>query len=251
MKKLILIVILILLISLFLCADVYVKNMERTKAFEVMGKKQPEKVEIKEQWLGKNRFAQLSKDMSIIVDYEKEKLYFIIHKPKIYYEFPTNINRAKLRELLPPKIAEAISSTKITDAKVNLSGQTKKVANWNCYGTDFEFVIMIPAVNMMPKFKFKIWLTKDIPFDYKKYRGMDEFFERFIIGILNVDENSKKELEKLDTVDGFQVAAEVTVSMFGSEIMVELQCLEVAEKPAPAGIYSVPQGYVKKAIKLP
>jgi len=39
---------------------------------------------------------------------------------------------------------------------------------------------------------------------------MSEFFGRFIYEILNVDENSKKEFEKLDKFDGgFQVAAEV------------------------------------------
>lgn len=95
MKKLILIVILILVLTLFLSADVYMKNMERTKAFELMGKKQPENVEIKEQWLAKNKFAQFGKKLSVIVDYDKEKLYFIVHKPKIYHELPTDIDKAK------------------------------------------------------------------------------------------------------------------------------------------------------------
>jgi len=246
MKKLILALILVLFVSSFLGADIYVKNMDRTKAFEMMGKKQPEKVEIKEQWLGKNKFALLSKEFNIVVNYEKEKLYIIIHRQKRYYEFPTDIDRAKLLELLPPKIAEGISSVKVTDVKVNISGLKKKVANWNCDGSELEMVFMIPALNMMPKYKIKFWTTKDLPFDYKKYSsGMEEFIGRFILGILNVDENSKKELEKLDTLDGFQVAAEVTVSIFGSEIKAESQSLEVVEKPAPAGIYSVPKGYTK------
>jgi hypothetical protein len=80
---------------------------------------------------------------------------------------------------------------------------------------------------------------------------MDEFFLKYIVGMLNIDENSKKELNKLDTVDGFQVAAEVTVNIFGSEINVESQCLEVAEKPAPPGTYTVPSGYQKKSINPP
>ena len=255
MKKLILIVLLILILSLFLCADVYMKNMERTKAFEMMGKKQPERVEIKEQWLAKNKFAQFGKELSIIVDYDKEKLYFIVHKPKIYYEFPTDFNREKLLNLisgLSPKAAEVIKSITITDAKVNLRGETKKIANWNCRSTEFEMVFMIPALNMMPKFKLKMWTTKDFPSDYKEYtKVMDEFFVRYILGMVNIDENSKKELEKLDTIDGFQVASEVIISIFGSEINVESQSLEVTEKPAPPGIYSVPRDYTKKTIHFP
>ena len=254
MKKLILVVILILVLALFLSADVYMKYMERTKAFELMGKKQPENVEIKEQWLAKNKFAQFSKKLSFIVDYDKEKLYFIVHKPKIYYELPTDIDRAKFLNLilgLYPKGAEVIKTIKITDAKVNLSGETKKIANWNCHSTEFEMVFMIPALNIIPKFKLRMWMTEDVPFNYKNYtEGLSEFYGRFILGVLNVDENSKKELEKLDTVDGFQVAAEVTISIFGSEINVESQCLELTEKPAPPGTYSVPKGYKKKTINF-
>ena len=250
MKKLILVVIfvliLILFFSLFLSADVYVKVMEQTEAYEMSGKRMPERVEIKEQWLAKDKFAVFSKDLNIIVDYQKEKIYFIVHKPKKYYEFPTSIDMEKLQELIPPKAAEIISSIKISDVKVNLNGQKKKVANWDCQRSEFEMVIMIPALNIMPKFKMKLWATKDVPFDYKKYAGgMGEFYGNFVMKLLNVDENSKKELEKMDKIEGFQIAAEVTVNMFGSEINVESQVLEVTEKPAPAGIYSVPKDYTK------
>jgi hypothetical protein len=255
MKKILLIAILILLLALFLSADVYMKNMERTKPFEMMGKKQDEKVEIKEQWLAKNKFAQFGKELSIIIDNDKGKLYFIVHRPKIYFEFPTTVNRERLLSLIQglyPKAAEIIKSIQVTDVKVNLSGETKKIANWNCHSTEFEMVFMIPALNIMPKYKIKMWMTKDLPADYTKYTTvMDEFFLKYIVGMLNIDENSKKELKKLDTVDGFQVAAEVTVNIFGSEINIESQCLEVAEKPAPPGTYTVPSGYQKKLINPP
>jgi hypothetical protein len=252
MKKLTLVLILVLSASSFLCADIYVKIMERTEAHEMMGRKNPERIEIKERWLGKNKFfVQFSKEFSVIVDYEKEKMYFIAHRPRHYYEFSTNIDKTNLQEYLSPEIAKGISSTKITDFKVKLSGQTKRISNWNCYGTDFEFVIMIPALNLMAKYKFKIWMTKDLPFDYEDYtRGMDEFFERYILGMVNIDEDSKKEMEKLEKVDGFQVAVEATVRLFGSEIRIESQCLEVVEKAPPPDIYSVPRDYTKKTLNF-
>jgi len=251
MKRLIVALTLVLFVSSFLCADVYVKTVQRTEAYEMMGEKRPENVEIVEMWLAKNKSAQISKMVSIIIDYEKEKLYFIVHPQKIYFELPTTIDRTKLHELLPPKIAQIISSITVTDAKVNLTGQTKKVANWNCYGADFEMVFMIPALNMMPKFKMKMWMTEDVPFNYEAYTRQSEFFERFVFGILNVDDNSKKELEKLDTVKGFQVSTEVTLSIFGTEIKAVTQCLEVAVRPAPAGVYSAPRGYTKRTIPPP
>jgi hypothetical protein len=250
MKKLILFVVLVLIFilffSLFLSADVYVKVMERTEAYEMSGKGHPERVEIKEQWMATNKFAVFSKEINIIVDYQKEKIYFIVNSAKKYYELPTSIDMEKLQELIPPKAAEIISSIKISDVKVNLSGEKKKIANWDCQEIEFEMMIMIPALNIMPKFKMKLWATKDVPFDYKKYAGgMGEFYGNFVMKLLNVDEDSRKELEKMDKIEGFQISAEVAVNMFGSEINVESQVLEVVEKPAPAGIYSPPRGYTK------
>lgn len=253
MKKLILVIVVILLASLFLSADVdlYVKRVEKTAAFEIGGRKNPETVEIKEMWLGEKSFVQHSKEVSIILDGKKEKIYVIIHPQKCYYEFTTDINREKLLEMIPPEAAKIISSIEITDAKVNIGGPKKQIANWNCEGAEMEMTFMVPAIGIMPKYKIKFWMTKDIPFDYKKYtKAADEFFVNYILEIVNIDEESRKELEKMEAVDGFQVAAEITVTIFGSELKVEMQVLEIEEKPAPADAYSVPKGYTKKTLNL-
>ncbi len=252
MKKLILVIMVILLASLFLSADVYVKRMEKMAAFELMGKKNPEAVEIKEMWLGERSFVQHSKDLSIILDGKKEKIYFIIHPEKSYYEFPTDINREKLLTMVPPDVAQAISTVEITGAKVSTGGAKKKIANWNCEEGEMEMTIMIPAMGIMPKYRIKFWTTKDIPFDIKKYTAAaEEFFVDYILGILNIDEESKKELEKMGTIEGFQVAAEITITLFGSDINMEMQVLEIDERPAPADAYSVPKDYTKKSLNFP
>lgn len=249
MKKTILIIILVVFATSFLCADIYVKNMKRTAAFEMMGKKNPEKVEIEERWMAKNKFAAFSKDITFIADFEKDNLFIVIPKLKQYFRFPANIDRAKLQELLPAKVFDIVSSVKISGVKVNLDTGTKKVGNWNWRGSEFEMVIMVPAINVMPKFTVKIWTTKDISFDYESYtKGMSEFFKKVILGIVSVDDVSVKEFEKLEKVKGFEVATEVTVSLFGSDIKADTQCLEVAEKPAPEGTYSVPEGFTEKKI---
>jgi hypothetical protein len=220
-------------------------------AFVLMGKKNPETVEIKEMWLGENRFVQHSKVLSIILDGEKEKIYFIIHPEKCYYEFPTDINREKLLAMVPPEVAEAISTVEITDAKVNIGGAKKKIANWNCEAGEMQMTIMVPAIGIMPKYRIKFWTTQDFPFNIKKYTAAtEEFFVNYILGILNIDEESKKELEKMETVEGFQVAAEITIAVFGSEINMEMQVLEIDERPAPADTYSVPSGYTKKTLNF-
>jgi hypothetical protein len=251
MKKLILVIVVILLASIFLSADVYVKRMEKMAAFELMGTKNPETVEIKEMWLGENSFVQHSKTVSIILDGKKEKIYIIVHPQKIYFEFPTDINREKLLEMVPPEAAKIISTIEITGAKVNIGGPKKKIANWNCEKTELEMTFMVPAIGIMPKYKIRIWSTRDIPFDYKKYtKAADEFFVNHILGIVKIDEDSKKELEKMEVVDGFQVAADITVNIYGSEINIEMQVLEIEERPAPADAYSVPSGYTKQTFNI-
>lgn len=251
MKKTILILTLVVFVSSFLCADVYVKSVKQTAAFEMMGKKNPEKVEIEERWLAKDKFALVNKDISLIADFETDSLYIVIPKLKQYFRFPVNIDKAKLQELLPAKVFEIISSIKISGVKVNLDTGTKKIGNWNCRGSEFEMTILVPVINVMPKFTITIWSTKDLSFDYESYtKGLSEFFKTLIMGIVNVDETSAKEFEKLDNVKGFEVATEVTVSLFGSEIKADTQCLEIAEKPAPKGIYSVPEGFTEKKIDL-
>jgi len=244
MKKIILLLIVLLVISLTGSADVYIKNMKKTSEFQMMGKTTPEKVEIEEQWLSTDRFAIITKDLTIIGNYQEKQVYFIVHKLKQYYQFPTEMNREKLNEILPPKIAEAISTVKVSGVKVTTQVGKKKVANWNCRGNDLEMTFIIPAVNIMPQFKIRMWVTKDLPFDYKKYVvGLNEFFGEFIMKLVNIDEAAIKEMEKLDKIEGFQVAGDVTLSIFGAQIKAESQVLELVEKKAPTGIYKVPEGY--------
>jgi hypothetical protein len=253
MKKFALIIIVILFIALFLGADVYTKSVERVKAFEMMGKKQQETLQMKDRWYGKNKYAEFGQDFSTIIDLDKGKMFFILHDQKIYFEIPTDLDGNKLLDFitsLSPKVAEAVKSIRITDAKVNLRSERKKIANWDCTASEFEMVIIIPAMNMMPKFKMKMWMTDDLPKDYKKITEAGEVFMQTILGMLNTDENSRKEMEKMEAIEGFQVAAEVTVEIFGTKIEIESQSLEVSEKPAPPGTYSVPSGYAKKDINF-
>lgn len=252
MKKIASIFILILLASSFLSADIYTKSVERVKAFELMGKKMPETLQMKDRWYGKNKYAEIGKEFSVIIDFDKEKMFLVLNERKMYIEIPTDLSGSIFLEfitLLSPKAAEAVKNIRITDAKANLRSERKKIANWDCTASEFEMVIVIPALNAMPKFKMKMWMTDDLPGEYEKYKETGEFFMESLIGMLSMDEASQKELEKLESVGGFQIAADVTIEIFGSKIEIESQTLEVNEKPAPPGIYAVPKDYVKQDLE--
>ena len=174
----------------------------------------------------------------------------MVNPAKVYLEIPLGITREKLNDYFPQKIADIIKSIRVTDVKVNLNTERKKIANWDCQKSEFEMTILIPALNAMPKMKMVMWMTKDLSVDYKGYlSGMEEVFKLLFLNVLDVDENSRKELEKLDRIEGFQVAGEGILKLFGAEIREEEQCLEISEKPAPHGVYGVPKNYRKRALK--
>lgn len=250
MKKILSLLFISLITVSFLSADLYVKKVKQADPYEIMGRKRPGRVEIQELWLAKDKFAIVGQELSIIFNKKREKLYLIVPPAKMYFEIPLGITRENLNDHFPPKIVEIIKSIRITDVKVTLNTARKKIANWDCQKSEFEMTILIPALNAMPRMKMVLWATKDLSVDYQDYlTGMAEVFKWLFLNVLDIDDNSRKELEKLDQIEGFQVAGEGILKLFGANIREEEQCLEISEKPAPPGIYEVPKGYRKRPIR--
>ena len=76
MKKLCVFVSLVLMLAAFASADIYIKSKTHTDAFAVMGQSQPAKDETTEQWLGDDKFATITPELSIVVDMKKNILYW-------------------------------------------------------------------------------------------------------------------------------------------------------------------------------
>jgi len=221
MKKIALIVTLVVLTTAFLCADVYIKQLTKTGAF--MG--QEAKEVVNEIWLGNNKMATVSPDMSMIMDIAGKKIFLITHANKSYVETDLPLDMSKL---LPPQMAAMMDGMTLS---VQPNGQTKKVGNWNTKGYDFTISVM--GMNM----KMTMWASKDVPFDWKKYSDMSgELYKAMLKG----GESFMKEFEK---IDGYPVASEM--NMMGMGLNVEMTTVEISEKSPGAGVYSVPAGYNK------
>ncbi|MCP5108341.1 MAG: hypothetical protein GY950_33450 [bacterium] len=236
MKKLILTFTLVLLSVAFLTADVYIKTKTHTGAMEMMGQKQPAKDQLSEQWIGKDKFAQTTGNRSVIMDLAQKKLFIANHGNKTYVETSLPLD---MSNLLPAQFAQMMAMMKIK-ITVNPNNQTKTVGSWNCSGYD----VVMEISGMMPiKMNMKIWASKDVPFDWKKYS--DEMFPSVMkasMGQMNIGENVIAEFKK---IKGFQVASEITMNMMGNDMKVTTKVLEIAKKSAPAGVYAVPAGYTK------
>jgi hypothetical protein len=237
MKKLILIVTLIVFSFAFLSADVYIKQKVHTGAFEMMGQKTPAKDEINEQWIGKNKFAQVMSKQTIIIDLDNNKLFMVIHGSKSYLETSLPLDMAKL---FPAQMAQMMSMMKI-DAKVTPNGQTKKIGDWNCSGYDIEMNI---TAMMQMKMNMTVWASTDVPFDWKAYsEKMYPSVMKATMSTMNIGENVINEFKK---IKGFQVATEMSMNMMGANVNVTSEVVEISNKTAPPNTYSPPAGYTKK-----
>lgn len=218
MRKLFLILTLVIVSFAFLSADIYVK--QQTKAGQ--------QASIQETWLGTDKIASISDEGTVIMDMTKKKLFMIDHKSKTYIETTIPLDMAKL---MPPEMASMMQGM-MSGMEVRLSpnGKTKKIANWNAKGYDFNIKMM--GMEM----KMTMWASADVPFDWKKYAAI--YSEIYKVS-LRMGEKFMKEFLKMN---GFPVATEMT--MMGIDITTTT--LEISKKTAGANVYSVPSGYKKK-----
>jgi opacity protein-like surface antigen len=230
MKKVLFAVIALLALAMVLSADVYIKTNVHTDAFAMMGQNQPAKDEIMEQWIGNNQLVNKTGDKVMIMDMNKNMMFIVNPKEKSYVETQLPLDMAKL---LPKEAASMMSMMKVT-VKVTPNGQTQKVNKWNCVGYDVDMNMM------MMQMKMKVWATTEVPFDWK-------MFSKMYANVSKMQFMDDAAIAELMKINGYQVASEMTMDMMGSKIKVTSQVTEIAQKPAPAGIYAVPAGFTKKA----
>ena len=229
MKKAVLIAISVLAAALLLPADVYIKTNVHTDAFEMMGQKQPAKDEVTEQWVGNGLLANKTGEKVMIMDMNKKVMYIINPKDRSYVETALPLDMSKL---VPKEAAGMMSMMKVT-VKVTPNGQKQKIGSWNCIGYDVDMNMM------MMQMKMKVWATTEVPFDWKA-------FSKMYVNVSKMQFMDDAAIAEFMKINGYQVAMEMSMDMMGSKMKVTSQVVEISQKPAPAGTYSVPAGYSKK-----
>jgi hypothetical protein len=230
MKRLSIVMSLLLILSAFAGADVYIKSKSHTDAFAVMGQSQPAKDETVEQWIGDDQFAYISSEMNSVVDLKKNVMYIINHQNKSYVETQLPLDVSKL---LPPEMAQMAQMMKMT-VTVTPNGQTKTIGQWKCSGYDANIQMM-----MMPM-KMSIWASTDVPIDLEKFTKL---YSNVLKVTMRLDDAGMQELMK---VKGYWIATEMAGEMMGAKMRVTTEVIEMAKKSPAASVYTVPAGYTKK-----
>jgi hypothetical protein len=83
-----------------------------------------------------------------------------------------------------------------------------------------------------------IWTTKDIDVDPQKYFQM-------AYAMMAVMPGMEKALDETRKLEGFPVLTKSTSSVMGTNIESTTELTGVEEAKAPAGTYSIPEGYTK------
>jgi len=237
MKKLILIIVISVFLFSIASADVYVKTKTHTDAMEMMGQKQPAKDEIVEQWIGNNIYTNIMSKQTMIIDMNKKMIYILLHGNKSYVETALPLD---MKKLLPEQAVQMMAMMKLT-LKVTPTSETKVINNWKCIGYDMDMSMMMMSM------KSRIWVTKDVPFDWKKFQdmfGIETF--KATMASMQIGDEVINEMKK---IEGFQVKTEMTMTIMGQSVKISSDVVEIAKKSPPAGVYTIPADY-KKSDKL-
>ncbi len=226
MKKIVLFLIIIL--STTLWADYYVKQVTYTTA----GNNKSQSKQYSETWLGDNVIATIVSATSTIINGKQKTFTMLIHKNKTYIQGKLPFNMLKfLPEAYVALTKQMLSSMTI---KVKKTNEKKKILKYNCSAYAIEM-----SVGGM-KMNIKMWVSKEVPFDYKKYKSLTE---EQLKATMNLNNPSK--INEIKKIDGFPLATE-TNSLGQNSIN---KTVELKKCSPPKGIYSIPKGY-KKVDKL-
>lgn len=232
MKRCLFVLIVMVLAAGLVTADVYIKQKIHTDAINMMGQSQPAVDDFSEMWMAGNKMAMHSPGISYIVDLDKKVVFMVNHEGKTYMEMEIPIDFSKY---IPEEMAQMAQMMLNTSVTVQPTGETATINNWKCSGYDVNMDMM------MFQMKTKVWVTKDVPFNWKTF--MNDMFLEMSKVTMRLNAQSIKELEK---IEGFWIKSETTMNMMGSDINSYQEVIEISEKAAPAGTYAVPAGFNKQ-----
>ncbi len=234
MKKGIIVFLTLLLFSPVLAlADIYVKKKVHSDEVSVMGQTQPATDLIAHQWLTDNKMANLTEDQSFIIDLEKNVVYWINNKKKSYMEITLPLDITKY---LPEQAAQMMENMSF-DVSVQPSEETLTIAGKKCKRYDLTMTIM---TMMTVEMNMKIWATTDVPFDWKKFQ------DKMIQMINPMMPMGQDAIDAFMKIEGFHMKMEMVMNMMGADMKTYDEVVEITEKSAPPGTYSVPEGYSKQ-----
>ncbi len=229
-------VILIVLIALtgFVRADVFVKQEEQTEAVYHHGNVEPATQNTSEVWIGKKKLAYREGNLGFLVDLDKGKAFVINHSTKTFAESSLPF---RLGNVADEEFAPRLEMFR-TQGEIKHLNKEKKIGDRACTMTEITTWVIYEGVRYNETIR-EICLATDLPFDLKAAKPLLKETQ----GLNNYDEEF---YAKIDALEGFPIASTSTQYMEGISIPSSMETLEMTVKEAPAGTYAIPDDYTKK-----
>lgn len=225
MKQAIVVVLVVLLCTAFLSADLYIKA-ERYRDDAHDG--------VHDLWLGKDRAAFITPEEIYIYNKKLKKVWMALSKQKIYVEADVPLDMSKL---LSAETAARMSGYKIKGT-VKRTDKTRTILDKKCVGYEMDQWVDL-AGKKISESKTMIWVYEDIGPGFAIFNELMDIIRQRT----NRDEAFRQELLK---IKGAQLLLEINQVYQGKSINYRIEVKEISEKEPPAGIYEIPEDFTKK-----
>lgn len=228
-----------LLTGLFiqLRADVYLKQRERSDAFEMMGQKQPEKDVITEVWIAQDRMRSDNEEQSFIIRADKGVSYMIDHKEKTYVEMSADMIPEGVDQEDAAEFQKMMQGMMKMEISITPTAESKTIGRWKC--KKYKQTIK----TFMGPMESEIWASDDIKLDYTLYAKYASAMFSRMPGMQSLVESMMKEYEK---IKGVPVLTTTTNTVMGKSVKSVTELIEAREGKAPPDFFELPKGYRKK-----
>lgn len=233
MKRIIVIIVLSIVLSAALSADIYIKTVTQVDPINAMGQSIPARESISEQWISDDfYFVETGTGLAYLYDSKQNLIYLISHRTKSFLELRPPVDYTSL---LPPELAPMAQALEQMTISVEPTGETKIINNIKCQGYRLQMTMMMYPVEIA------IWASEELPVNLKKF--LEKVWPEFQKLELRASGQAASELSK---VKGLWISQESRAQIMGMEVKARSEVMEISKKTPPKGIYTLPQGYRKK-----
>jgi hypothetical protein len=234
MKLCVLLLAVLILPAATVHADTYVKQHSHTDEYYFGGQVSPALDSENEMWLGDMKMMYATEQRIIIVDKNANTLVFANKTDSTYAETALPLEWANF---VPEDFAGRLQMFE-TVGTVEATGETRMIEGFNC--TAYKINAYIPYQGIKyNELDIMLWVTKDIPHATATFNAIS----RDIFKLRNYKEDFIAELMK---IEGMQILEETTHYQQGMSYTSSETAVEVSEKDAPAGTYTLPDWFKKK-----
>lgn len=237
-------VVLILILSSTIAADIYMTENRHTDSYSIGGKTVEAVDEKVTYWVGEQGMKMESDSQIVLIKSQEELLYVMDPIKKSYVEIPFTVfqdgaGAAENGENgeLPPEIRDMMRM----DVSVTPTGKTQTINGWKAKGYTQKIS------NSMMTVVSELWATNDLDVDKSVFQKYYTAIYGLRPGMQEMMGNLVEEMKK---IDGIVVKSSTTTEVMGTEITSSAKISQVEERSAPQGAYEIPEGYEKKELNV-